>query len=157
MKKLICIIIFCNAIAANRSNAETIYNYLDSTQHRIHLSTDQALSWTLSLNNVNVISLAVYGLHVFAVNIQNYPNPFNPATMIKFEVPTLPLIKGAGGMDVRLTIYDLLGREVATLVNEQLKPGTYEVEWNTSAYYSGVYFYKLQTESFTQTRKMLLL
>ncbi len=88
---------------------------------------------------------------------QNYPNPFNPTTKIKFEIPSLPLMKGAGGMNVRLIIYDLLGREVATLVNEQLKPGTYEVEWNGSNYASGVYFYKLIAGDFTETKKMVLM
>ena len=61
---------------------------------------------------------------------QNYPNPFNPTTKIKFDIPNFPLIKGVRGMPVRLTIYDILGQEVATLVNQQLKPGTYEVEWD---------------------------
>ena len=61
------------------------------------------------------------------------------------------------GVLVVLKIYDVLGREVATLVNEKLSPGTYEVEWNGSNYPSGVYFYKLETESFSETRKMVLL
>jgi hypothetical protein len=69
---------------------------------------------------------------------QNYPNPFNPTTRIKFDIPLSP--RGEGGRGVRLIIYDLLGREVATLVNEQLKPSTYEVEWDGSAFSSGVYF-----------------
>ena len=90
---------------------------------------------------------------------QNYPNPFNPTTNIKF---TLPLTKGVGGMDIKLIIYDILGREVATLVNEHLKPGTYEYEWpapsgDGSNFASGIYFYKLQTEDFTQTKRMVLI
>ncbi len=88
---------------------------------------------------------------------QNYPNPFNPTTKIKFSIPNLPLMKGAGGMDVRLIIYDILGREVATLVNEQLKPGSYEVEFDGSNYSSGVYFYKLTASEFTETKKLILL
>jgi hypothetical protein len=88
---------------------------------------------------------------------QNYPNPFNPTTKIRFQIP---LNKGGGfsrGLFTRLTIYDLLGREVAILVNEQLKPGTYEVEWDGTNYPSGVYFYKLTTESFNQTKRMVLI
>jgi photosystem II stability/assembly factor-like uncharacterized protein len=92
---------------------------------------------------------------------QNYPNPFNPSTKIKIEIPPS---KGARGM-THLFIYDILGREVTTLVNEQLSPGTYEVEWNASNYPSGVYFYKLITADasaslsikYTETRKMVLI
>jgi hypothetical protein len=57
----------------------------------------------------------------------------------------------------RLTIYDLLGREVTTLVNEQLKPGSYEVEWDASNYPSGVYFYKLSSGNYSETKKLILL
>jgi hypothetical protein len=83
---------------------------------------------------------------------QNYPNPFNPTTKIKFSIPPS---KGARGMTL-LIIYDILGREIATLVNEQLKPGTYEVEWDGSNYTSGVYFYKLITQDYSETKKMVL-
>jgi hypothetical protein len=89
---------------------------------------------------------------------QNYPNPFNPSTRIQFAV--LPS-EGDRGMMVRLVIYDILGREVATLVNESLKPGVYEVEWSASGgamnYPSGVYYYKLTAGDYTQTKKMVLL
>lgn len=90
---------------------------------------------------------------------QNYPNPFNPSTKIKFNIPgaQLPHIKGAGGMYTKLIIFDILGREVATLVNQNLRPGTYEVEWAASDYASGVYFYKLEISDFSRTKKMLLL
>ena len=88
---------------------------------------------------------------------QNYPNPFNPSTKIKFAIPNFPLTKGDRGMSIRLTIYDLLGREVTTLVNEQLKPGTYEVEWDGTNYPSGVYFYKLTSDFFNETKRMVLI
>jgi photosystem II stability/assembly factor-like uncharacterized protein len=94
---------------------------------------------------------------------QNYPNPFNPSTKIRFDIPTpLSPTFGKGGRTqsggfVKITILDVLGREIAVLVNERLKLGTYEVEWDGSNYPSGVYFYKLQTEEFTLTRKMVLL
>jgi hypothetical protein len=58
---------------------------------------------------------------------------------------------------VKLTIYDPLGREVTTLVNEQLKPGTYEVGWDATNYPSGVYFYKLMTDNFINTKRMVLI
>jgi len=86
---------------------------------------------------------------------QNYPNPFNPVTKIKFDVPLLDS-RLRGNDIVILKIFDVLGREIAILVNEQLNPGTYEVEWNASNYPGGVYFYKLTTPEFTETRKMVL-
>ncbi len=96
---------------------------------------------------------------------QNYPNPFNPTTKIRFEVP---LNKGESrGLSVKLEIYDALGREIETLVNENKPPGTYEITWNASNYPSGVYFYKLVVNDpgssgqnngrFVETKKMLLI
>ncbi len=93
---------------------------------------------------------------------QNYPNPFNPSTKIKFSIPPSkvydPALTGARGMIVKLVIYDMLGREITTLVNEQLSPGTYEVEWDGSNYPSGVYFYKLSINNEQlATKKMVLI
>jgi photosystem II stability/assembly factor-like uncharacterized protein len=86
---------------------------------------------------------------------QNYPNPFNPITKIKFDIPPS---KGARGMiNTKLIIYDVLGREIAVLVNEQLSSGTYEVVWDGSEYPSEVYFYKLITNEFSETKKMVLI
>jgi hypothetical protein len=80
---------------------------------------------------------------------QNYPNPFNPVTNIKFQIPKYG--------SVILKIYDALGREIKSLVNEELNPGTYEVNWEASDYPSGIYFYKLFTTDFSETKKMVLL
>jgi photosystem II stability/assembly factor-like uncharacterized protein len=80
---------------------------------------------------------------------QNYPNPFNPSTNIKFDI--------AKSTNVKIVVFDALGREVTTLVNEQLKPGTYEIDWDASQFSSGIYYYKLVTESFIETKKMILL
>jgi len=80
---------------------------------------------------------------------QNYPNPFNPTTRIKFALPS--------GTFAKLVVYDALGREVETLVNEQLNAGTYEVNWDASNYPSGVYLYKLICTLFSQTNKMILI
>lgn len=86
---------------------------------------------------------------------QNYPNPFNPDTKIKFEVPNSPFEGGKG--NVKLIIYDIRGKEIAALVNRQLQPGTYEIDWNASDYPSGVYFYKLTASAYSQTKKMVLI
>jgi photosystem II stability/assembly factor-like uncharacterized protein len=87
---------------------------------------------------------------------QNYPNPFNPVTKIKFAIPLSGGVSAGRGGLVKLIIFDVLGREVAVLVNESLSPGTYEAEWDGTNYPSGVYFYKLIASEFTETRKMVL-
>jgi hypothetical protein len=76
---------------------------------------------------------------------QNYPNPFNPSTKIKFNISLSRGVDAEGGRGVltKLIVYDVLGREVATLVNEKLSPGTYEAEWDASSFPSGMYFYQL--------------
>ncbi len=80
--------------------------------------------------------------------LQNYPNPFNPATIISFQLPMTN--------DVTLKVYDVLGREVATLVNERKPPGTYEVHFDANRLSSGVYYYRLQTGKFTAVKKMVV-
>lgn len=80
---------------------------------------------------------------------QNFPNPFNPSTSIKYSI--------LGNQNVKLLVYDLLGREVETLVNEKQSPGTYEVKFEGSKFSSGIYFYKLTAGDFNETKKMLLI
>ncbi len=94
----------------------------------------------------------------FAVK-QNYPNPFNPATEIGFQIPDYSARGGSasGGGFVSLRVYDVLGREVATLVSEVKEPGTYAVQWDASGVSSGVYFYRLKAGDFVQTKRMLLM
>lgn len=86
---------------------------------------------------------------------QNYPNPFNPKTVIKFDVPLDSRLRGND--NIVLKIYDVFGKEVVTLVNEQQKQGVYEVEFNGADFPSGVYFYKLISGDFKETRKMVLI
>lgn len=100
---------------------------------------------------------------------QNYPNPFNPATKIKYIIAPLNLHKGetsvgtsflsaSGGMKfVKLKVYDVLGNEVATLVNEEKSAGNYEAEFRGENLPSGIYFYTLEAGDFVQTKKMILL
>lgn len=80
---------------------------------------------------------------------QNYPNPFNPTTKIKFSIPA--------DENVSLKVFNVLGQEVATLVNQQMKAGSYSFDWNAASLSSGVYFYRIEAGSFNQTRKMMLL
>jgi hypothetical protein len=94
---------------------------------------------------VEMLSNTVPGSYRLA---QNYPNPFNPVTNIKFDIQQTGLVK--------LIVYDVTGREVSAVVNEILRPGEYSAEFDGTNLTSGVYFYKLETEDFTETRKMIL-
>ncbi len=80
---------------------------------------------------------------------QNYPNPFNPTTTIKFGIPK--------EVKVVLKVYDILGKEVATIVNQKMDPGYYRYEWNGVPFASGVYFYRLDAGSFVKIKKMVLI
>jgi len=80
---------------------------------------------------------------------QNYPNPFNPSTIITYKIPEQQLVS--------LKLYDVLGNEIAILVNEEKPSGNFEVEFNASSLPSGVYFYQLKAGSFIETKKMILL
>jgi hypothetical protein len=80
---------------------------------------------------------------------QNYPNPFNPKSNISFQISKLSYVK--------LTVFDIRGREIETLVNTRLIPGTYGVEWDGSNYSSGVYFYNITADEFSDTKKMVLI
>jgi hypothetical protein len=106
------------------------------------------------LTGINQISSEVPSSYSLS---QNYPNPFNPTTKIKFDVtnstPLTPLQRGT----VLLKVYDVAGRELQTLVNEVLQPGSYEVTFDGTALNSGVYFYQLTAGSYKETRKMILI
>ena len=79
---------------------------------------------------------------------QNYPNPFNPSTTIKYSIPFVETRRGVSS-HVTLKIYDILGREVTTLVNKEQKSGNYEVQFDASRLTSGIYFYKLNSGTST--------
>ena len=86
--------------------------------------------------------------------MQNYPNPFNPSTIIRFQIKESRF--------VTLKVYNITGQEIATLVNEKLQPGVYEIPFSVDQYTntqisSGVYFYRLITDGFTETKKMIMI
>ena len=92
---------------------------------------------------------------------QNYPNPFNPTTTIKYSIPSVGA-EHVQPLHVLLKVYDLLGREVATLVNEEKPPGNYEVTFSVEtrrgeSLPTGVYFYRLTAGSYSETKKMVLI
>lgn len=84
----------------------------------------------------------IYTLH------QNYPNPFNPSTNIKFDIPK--------SGNVRITVYNITGKQIAELLNQDLSPGTYETSWDADGFASGVYYYRFEADGFSKTNKMLL-
>jgi photosystem II stability/assembly factor-like uncharacterized protein len=102
---------------------------------------------TVFVNNISTEVPSAYSLG------QNYPNPFNPVTKIKFDIPRW---RGEGGW-TSLKIYDITGREIQTLVNEKLQPGSYEVSFDSSALSSGVYFYKMTAGDYSKARRMIIL
>lgn len=113
----------------------------------------------------DVIEVEIGAPHEFML-YQNYPNPFsaksssalggNPNTIIKYSIPST-LLSFEDGLRVRLVVYDVLGNEVATLVNEEKQPGTYEINFNSEALTSGIYFYQLRSGNFVETKKMVLI
>jgi hypothetical protein len=103
----------------------------------------RSISEIISINNISTEVPSKYSLS------QNYPNPFNPITNVKFSI--------INSEQVKLIVYDVQGREVQTLVNESLKPGTYETTFDGSYLASEVYFYRLTTDGFSETKKMILM
>lgn len=99
-------------------------------------------SQLVGIENIGSEIPSVFGLS------QNYPNPFNPSTKISFSLPVCS--------NVHLAVYDIAGKEVEVLVNQSMNSGVYEVDWNAAALSSGTYFYTLRTESYTETKKMVL-
>jgi hypothetical protein len=117
--------------------------------------------WSKALGSFNIemwtaiIDTFVIGIKKIDENVplnftlhQNFPNPFNPVTIISYQLPI--------SSHVKLFIYDVLGKEIDVLVNEKQSAGTYQVEWDGSNFPSGIYFYKLTTSEFAETRKMVL-
>ena len=91
---------------------------------------------------------------------QNYPNPFNPDTKIKFTIPPSQLLSGGmSGDEVKVTlkVFDILGRKISTLLNDEIEPGTYQINFSATNLPSGVYFYSLISGNYIQTQKMILL
>jgi len=98
---------------------------------------------TIGITPISTIIPAKFNLS------QNYPNPFNPSTRIKFALPKNEF--------VNIKIYDILGKEISTLVNENLTAGYYEVEFNANNLSSGMYFYKFESSTFTDVKRMVLI
>ena len=166
-----------------RSLAVNGNNVFAGTNYGIYVSTNNGTSFTQRnegiSGNQNVLALCIFNNYIFAgtgnniiyrrplseliIKIQsisqqipahftleqNFPNPFNPTTTIIFDIQKTS--------DTKLIVYDALGREIATLVNEELKAGSYQVDWNATGYSSGMYFYKLITDDYVDVKKMIFM
>ena len=118
--------------------ASGIYNY------RIkQVDFDGSFEYYELNQEIDIVALNTYTLS------QNFPNPFNPETKIKFNLPS--------SAEIIIKVYDIRGKEIKTLINEYKQAGTYEVEFNASNLPSGVYFYKMISGSYSETKKMILL
>ena len=126
-----------NKIIADNSNPRKIYF---NSKFGLIRFTDTLVT---SINELNPTIQNEYGL------LHNYPNPFNPSTIINYSVKEAGLVK--------IKVYDILGSEVATLVNENKSAGNFAIEFNASNLPSGIYFYKISTDKFTEVKKMILL
>jgi hypothetical protein len=128
------------------SQTDNLSSYFEETHSNITIKNNLE-----NFDNLNGVNICYKGLEaVTSYDLtQNYPNPFNPSTTIRYQIPQDGI--------VTLKIYDILGSEVATLVNEEKVAGKYEVNFNASALASSVYIYKIQAGSFINSKKMLLL
>jgi hypothetical protein len=123
----------------------------------------RATQWGYSLYEFEVYGSLVTGVREGADGtmpmawalFDNYPNPFNPLTIIKYTIGG-NRVRGLGVGDVTLVVYDVLGRQVAVLVNERKAPGTYQVPFDGTGLASGVYIYRLTAGNFVQTKRMVL-
>jgi hypothetical protein len=122
---------------------------------RYHMDVSADGLWC-NIDNVFIGNHSAIGIQPISTEIprrfdlkQNYPNPFNPVTNIEFDI--------AKTGNVKLIIYNSLGQEVVTLINEELKPGSYKYDFNASNMTSGAYYYRLITDDFTKTNKMILI
>jgi len=128
---------------------KSYYTFEDQLERPIQFYRLKQIDYNGNWNYSNSIKITSDNIPKEYNLYQNYPNPFNPSTILKYSI----VKKG----EVKLTIYDILGREVSVLVNEVKDPGYYEVNFNASNLASGVYFYRLVAGNFVSTRKMLLL
>ena len=117
----------------------------DSEGNRRNYFGEQMNVYYATLTDMKEKELKVKGYSLS----QNYPNPFNPSTTISYTIPKSGF--------VQLKVYDLLGREVASLVDKERAVGNYKVEFNASNLTSGIYFYRLQSNNFTETKKLAIL
>ncbi|GAB6283640.1 MAG: hypothetical protein STSR0008_24250 [Ignavibacterium sp.] len=138
----------------NQANGKYYYHLKQiDTDGSYEYSETIEVDWTSGVTDVNDDSNLP---KEFSLS-QNYPNPFNPTTKIKYTITASPISSPKERTFVRLIVYDVLGNEIAALVNEEKAPGEYEVEFNGKGLSSGMYFYKIEAGNFVQVNKMILM
>ena len=131
------------------SSDSVLYAVIDPDNSIDELKEDNNTGWNrISLMNVTSVHPTTNTISSFELS-QNYPNPFNPVTRINYQIPKFS--------HVTIKVYNILGQEIATLINEQKNAGHYSVDFNATRFASGVYFYRMQVGSFVSTKKLLLL
>jgi hypothetical protein len=125
------------------------YNFSDTIYVRFRATDRFVCKWTREPISIVGVTEGSSGIPKVYALYQNYPNPFNPTSIIRYDLPKSSF--------VTLKIYDVLGRQVSTLVNERQEPGVHQVNWQPSGFASGVYFYRMQAGSFVETKKLILL
>jgi photosystem II stability/assembly factor-like uncharacterized protein len=166
--KISCPILYkCGSIYAG-NEAGKVFAFYDSTSYDTTQLINGMLGgvksvpvWGVFQNNVQRNGVGEFdtldtGVRLLSSNLpdkfelkQNYPNPFNPNTTINIQI--------SRACEVRLAVYDVLGKEIDVLVNQTLKPGNYDVNWNAAKYSSGAYFYRIVAGDFVETKKMVIL
>ena len=128
--------------------APTIYSFGSDQQNELYVCCANGIVYRFNKsdlvgvnNNLNIVP------ENFSLD-QNYPNPFNPTTSIKYSVPEL--------LKVKLSVFDITGKEINTLVNEKQSIGRHEIKFNAADLSSGIYFYELNTGSFREVKRMVL-
>jgi hypothetical protein len=134
--------------AKGNSNSMSSYSFKDALDkpgkyyYRLKLIDNNGQYDYSNIMTIEFISPLRYEL------AQNYPNPFNPTTTIRFDVPN--------SSQITLKVYDILGKEIATLVDEKKEPGSYQVQFGRGNISSGIYIYQMHSNNYVQTRKMVI-
>ena len=129
---------------------ESCLNTIVTIPFTIDISSDGIVFWSDHYELIvdDIENIVITQPKTFKLG-QNYPNPFNPSTIINYELPITN--------DVDLSIYNLLGQKVATLVNKRQQAGSHQVEWDASGFASGIYYYRIEAGEFVEVKKMILL
>jgi hypothetical protein len=137
-----------SSVFVARSNSIS-YNFADTIYVRFWTTERFASKWTREPVLIVEVTEGNNGIPKEYALYQNYPNPFNSTSVIRYDLPKSSF--------VTLKVYDVLGREVSTLVNERQEPGVHQVNWQAKGFATGVYFYRLQSGGFVQTKKLTLI
>jgi hypothetical protein len=144
-----------NDLPSNQAGSCAVFHDRDNDGDMDMTGIDELQDLLILFTNDGIVKVEEENVPEEFVLYQNYPNPFNPSTKIKFTIPLVETTRRV--VFTTLLVFDVLGNEIATLVNEEKSPGAYEVEFNGTGLTSGMYFYTLNVGSYSETKKMILL